>query len=97
MLTGVENEQHFSGNHRGKLTEDKEKGQGSETLTSPMFLSATTAASTTKRPYTTVAVFRCVVALPLSVMPWVAGDVTFRHLLSAAAGCPVPAASSRAL
>ncbi len=47
--------------------------------------------------HTTVAVFRCVVALPLSVMPWVAGDVTFRHLLSAAAGCPVPAASSRAL
>jgi hypothetical protein len=46
---------------------------------------------------TTVAVFRCVAALPLSVMPWVAGDVTFRHLLSAAAGYLVPAASSRAL
>ena len=33
-------------------------------------------------PSTTVAVLRCVAALPLSVMSWLADGVTFRHLVS---------------
>jgi len=45
----------------------------------------------------TVAVFRCVVALLLSVMSWVAEGVTFGHLLAVGAGYPVKAVSSRVL
>ena len=44
-------------------------------------------------PRITVAVFRRVVALLLSVMSWVAEGVTFGHLLPVGAGYPVPASS----
>src|SRR3974390_3376313 len=39
---------------------------------------------------TTVAVFQCVAALPLSVMPWLADGVTFRHLLPGRCWLPGP-------
>ena len=47
--------------------------------------------------WTTVAVFRRVAALPLSVRSWAGEFVTLRHLLPAAAGYPVLAAGTRAL
>jgi predicted enzyme related to lactoylglutathione lyase len=47
----------------------------------------------TTQPCITVAVFRRVAALLLSVMSWVAEGVTFGHLLPAGAGYPVPAGS----
>ena len=39
---------------------------------------------------TTVAVFRCVAALPLSVMSWLTDGVTFRHLLPGRRWLPGP-------
>jgi hypothetical protein len=44
-------------------------------------------------PSITVAVFRCVIALLLSVMRCSLGVVTLCHLLPAVAGYPVPAAA----
>ncbi len=41
----------------------------------------------------TVAVFRRVAALLLSVMSWVAEGVTFGHLLPVGTGYPVPSSS----
>ena len=45
------------------------------------------------QPCITVAVFRRVAALLLSVMSWVAEGVTFGHLLPAGTGYPVPSSS----
>jgi hypothetical protein len=47
--------------------------------------------------YTTVAVFRRVSGLPLSVVCWLPGGVTFRHLLPVGACYPFLVVISRVL